>query len=142
MRLFEIIVLAQLAAAPWAIALFESPHRIVATLADLHEALGERDVVIAREITKKFESIARMPLAQATAWIEGDADRMRGEFVLVIEARAVEAAPALDPLVVLDALLAQLPVKQAVALAVRITGAPRNALYAAALERKESAPKR
>ena len=129
-----------LAAGPWAIALFESPHRIAATLEDLHAALGERDVVIAREITKKFETIARVPLATARAWIEADPDRGRGEFVLVIEGRAVEAVHAVDPHAVLDTLLEELPVKQAVALAVRITGAPRNALYAAALARKRSAP--
>jgi len=134
--------LAQLATAPWALALFESPHRIAQTLGDLHAALGERDVVIAREITKKFESISRVPLAGAREWIEADPDRMRGEFVLVIEARAMEAAPAIDPGKVLDVLLEELPVKQAVALAVRITGAPRNELYAMALERKDGAPKR
>ena len=131
-----------LAAGPWAVALFESPHRIAGTLADLHAALGERGVVIAREITKKFETIERMPLAAARAWIEADPDRERGEFVLVIEGRAVEAAPAIDWHAVLDALLEELPLKQAVALAVRITGAPRNELYAAALERKDAAPKR
>jgi 16S rRNA (cytidine1402-2'-O)-methyltransferase len=126
-----------LAAGPWAIALFESPHRIAQTLADLHAALGERDVVIAREITKKFETIARVPLATARAWVEEDADRMRGEFVLVIEGRPVERANAIDPSAVLATLLEELPLKQAVALAVRITGAPRNALYAEALARKE-----
>jgi 16S rRNA (cytidine1402-2'-O)-methyltransferase len=129
--------LAELAAGPWAIALFESPHRIAATLSDLHAALGARDVVIAREITKKFESIARVPLAEARAWVEADPDRMRGEFVLVIEGRAAERGAAVDPQAVLEALLEDLPLKQAVALAVRITGAPRNALYAAALARKE-----
>jgi 16S rRNA (cytidine1402-2'-O)-methyltransferase len=129
--------LAALAAGPWAIALFESPHRIARTLADLHAALGDRDVVIAREITKKFEAIARVPLATAREWIEADPDRMRGEFVLVVEGREAKAAGALDAHAVLDALLAELPVKQAVALAVRITGAARNELYAAALERKK-----
>ncbi|HZZ94760.1 MAG TPA: 16S rRNA (cytidine(1402)-2'-O)-methyltransferase [Usitatibacter sp.] len=131
-----------LGAGPWAVALFESPHRIAQTLEDLHGAFGERDIVIAREITKKFETIARVPLAQARAWIEADPDRTRGEFVLVIEGRPVEAAPALDVDAVLDALLEELPLKQAVALAVRITGAPRNELYAAALERKGKSGKR
>ena len=55
---------------PWAIVLFESPHRIAQTLADLHAALGDRDVVIARELTKRFETIARVPLASAVAWVE------------------------------------------------------------------------
>jgi len=128
--------LAALAAAPWAIALFEAPHRVAQTLADLHAALGERDVVIAREITKRFESIARVPLSGARAWIEADADRMRGEFVLLIESRPVEPPSALDPRSVLDALLAELPVKQAVSLAAAITGARRNALYALALEKR------
>jgi 16S rRNA (cytidine1402-2'-O)-methyltransferase len=128
--------LAALAAGPWAIALFEAPHRIAETLGDLHEALGERDVVIAREVTKRFETIERVPLAQARAWVEADEDRRRGEFVLVVEGRepAKDAGP--DPGVVLDALLEHVPLKQAVALAVQLTGAPRNAVYAMALERK------
>jgi 16S rRNA (cytidine1402-2'-O)-methyltransferase len=125
-----------LAAGPWAIALFEAPHRIVSTCTDLHAALGERDIVIAREITKKFESIVRLPLAGAAAWLEADDDRRRGEFVLVIEGRPVEAKPALDPHAVLETLLAELPLKQAVSLAVKITGARRNELYALALELK------
>lgn len=130
--------LAALAAGPWAIALFEAPHRVAATLADLHAALGERDVVIARELTKKFETIARLPLAGARAWVEADDDRRRGEFVLVVEGRPVEAAgPALDPRRLLETLLAELPVKQAVALAVKLTGAKRNDLYALALQLKQ-----
>jgi len=133
--------LAQLAAGPWAIALFESPHRVAQTLADLHAALGDRDVVIARELTKKFETIARVPLAGARAWIEADPDRTKGEFVLVVEGRAVERAPAMDPRKVLEVLLAELPVKQAVALAVKLTGAKRNALYALALEVKQGEPR-
>ena len=129
--------LAQLAAGPWAIALFESPHRVAQTLADLHAALGERDVVIARELTKKFETIARVPLADARAWVEADADRLRGEFVLVVEGRALEPGPAIDPREVLQVLLEELPLKQAVALAVRITGGKRNELYELALELKK-----
>ena len=126
--------LAELAAGPWAIALFESPHRVAQTLADLHAALGERDVVIARELTKMFESIARVPLADARAWIEADPDRTRGEFVLVVEGRPIERSPAIDPRKVLETLLAEVPLKQAVALAVKLTGGKRNDLYALALE--------
>lgn len=127
-----------LAAGPWAIALFEAPHRVKATLADLHRALGDRDVVIAREITKRFETFARVPLAGAAQWIEADADRGRGEFVLVVEGRDPgPRAGAADPRAVLSALLAELPVKQAAALAAKITGARRNDLYAMALEMKD-----
>jgi 16S rRNA (cytidine1402-2'-O)-methyltransferase len=125
-----------LAAGPWAMVLFEAPHRIAATLGDLHAALGDRDVVIAREVTKKFETITRIPLAEARAWGEGDDDRRRGEFVLVVEGRAPDTASASDPRAVLRTLLAELPLKQAVALAVKLTGEKRNALYQLALDLK------
>jgi len=128
--------LAALAAGPWAIVLFESPHRIAGTLADLHAALGDRDVVIARELTKRFETITRRPLAGAGEWVGEDANRERGEFVLVVEGREAQAKAGNDPRAVLEVLLAELPVKQAVALATRITGAKRNELYALALTMK------
>jgi 16S rRNA (cytidine1402-2'-O)-methyltransferase len=129
--------LTELAAGPWAIALFEAPHRVAATLADLHAALGDRDIVIARELTKRFETITRLPLRDAAAWVEADDDRRRGEFVLLVEGRPVERAKGVDPRAVLEALLEELPVKQAVALAMKITGARRNELYALALEMKK-----
>ena len=129
--------LAALAAGPWAIALFEAPHRVVETVADLHAALGDRDIVIARELTKKFESIVRRPLRDAVAWLEADDDHRRGEFVLVVEGRAVEPATGVDPRAVLETLLAELPLKQAVSLATKITSGKRNDLYALALELKK-----
>ncbi len=129
--------LAQLAAGPWAIALFESPHRVSRTLADLHAALGERDVVIARELTKMFETVARVPLAQAAAWVDADENRRRGEFVLVVEGRPAVPTSVLDPRALLETLLAELPLKQAVALAVKLTGGKRNELYPLALELKK-----
>jgi 16S rRNA (cytidine1402-2'-O)-methyltransferase len=128
--------LARLAADPWAIALFESPHRIVETLRDLHEALGDRDVVIARELTKKFETITRMPLKDAAGWVDADPDRKRGEFVLVLEAKPVEKQEGAAAAEILALLIEELPLKQAVALAGRITGARRNDLYALALTLK------
>jgi len=130
--------LADLAAGPWAIALFESPHRIEETLADLHAALGDRDVVVCRELTKRFETIARVPLASAVEWVRADENRSRGEFVLVVEGRSVETGPAIDAGKVLGVLLEELSVKQAAALASRITGVNRSELYQAALEVKAS----
>ena len=121
---------------PWAIALFESPHRIAATLADLHAALGERDVVVCREITERFETITRVPLADAVAWLKEDENRSRGEFVLVVEARPVQHAASVDPQRVLEVLLAELSVKQAAALAAKITGVSRSELYQMALALK------
>lgn len=128
--------LAAFAAGPWAVAVFEAPHRVVDTVRDLHAALGDRDIVIAREVTKKFESVARVPLAEAAAWLEADDDRRRGEFVLLVEGRAPQVRDALDPAALLATLLEELPVKQAVALAVKITGGKRNALYEMALALK------
>jgi 16S rRNA (cytidine1402-2'-O)-methyltransferase len=132
--------LAALATFPWAIVLYESPHRIAATLADLHATLGERDVVIARELTKRFEEIARIPLGEAARWIAEDPNRERGEFVLVIEGRERPAREAQDPRAVLATLLEELPVKQAVSLAARLTGGKRNELYALALEHRGQTP--
>jgi 16S rRNA (cytidine1402-2'-O)-methyltransferase len=124
--------LADLAAGPWAIVLFESPHRISATLGDLHAALGDRDVVIARELTKRFESIERVPLAGAREWLAASPDRGRGEFVLVLEGVRPQAL-ARDAQSVLRALLPELPAARAAAAAARITGGRKSELYAAAL---------
>ncbi|MDD5296666.1 MAG: 16S rRNA (cytidine(1402)-2'-O)-methyltransferase [Rhodocyclaceae bacterium] len=115
---------------------YEAPHRVIETVADLAAVLEpEREIVLARELTKLFETIARMPLSEALAWINADANRSRGEFVLIVS--APPAAEGLDPEAerVLKLLLEEgLPVKQAVKLATGITGAAKNALYQRALE--------
>lgn len=129
--------LAALAAGPWAIALFEAPHRVRQTLADLHDTFGDRDVVIARELTKRFETITRVPLGEAAAWVAADEDRRRGEFVLLVEGRPVARDDGADAQRVLETLLAELPLKQAVALAVKLTGNKRNELYELALSLKK-----
>lgn len=132
--------LADLAAGPWAMALFESPHRVAATLVDLHAALGDRDVVIARELTKRFESIVRMPLREAAGWVATDADRSRGEFVLVVEGRE-PARGGVEAAKVIEVLAAALPPSQAAALAAKITGESREGLYRAALDRSARRPR-
>jgi 16S rRNA (cytidine1402-2'-O)-methyltransferase len=80
----------------------------------------------------------RRPLGGAAEWVREDPDRARGEFVLLLEGRASVPQGRSDPAVVLEALLAELPLKQAVTLAVKVTGAPRNALYAQALKMKKT----
>ena len=124
--------------------LFEAPHRIESLLAALADSLPGRDVTLCRELTKQFETVATLPAADLPAWLAADPHRARGEFVLVVHALAPEAADDDDlpgeVMKVLRALLAELPVKQAVSLAATITGAPRNALYDTALAmRNESA---
>lgn len=118
--------------------LYESPHRIMECVTDLAETLEpERDIVIARELTKVFEQIERLPLAQAKAWLEADPNRQRGEFVLIVAGAPASEGLGAEAERVLGLLLAELPVKTAARLAAEITGAPRNALYARALELKQ-----
>ncbi|MDR2240221.1 MAG: 16S rRNA (cytidine(1402)-2'-O)-methyltransferase [Zoogloeaceae bacterium] len=123
---------------PCALVFYEAPHRIEETVADLAAALEpNRTLVIARELTKLFESIVSLPLAAAPDWLAADADRRRGEFVLAVSAPPPAASSVpLEAARALDALLAELPLKQAVRLAAEISGATRNALYALALEKK------
>ncbi|GAA5783832.1 16S rRNA (cytidine(1402)-2'-O)-methyltransferase [Chitiniphilus shinanonensis] len=133
--------LAPLAALPYVVVFYEAPHRILETLADLVEAFGgDRTAVLARELTKTFETIRRAPLAELAAFAEGDANQQRGEFVLLIDAApaaTADSGEAGEHDRVLAPLVAELPVKQAVALAQSITGAPRNTLYARALILKQ-----
>jgi 16S rRNA (cytidine1402-2'-O)-methyltransferase len=129
------------AKAPVAQVLFEAPHRIESLAAALARACAGREVTTCRELTKQFETVATMPARALPAWFEADADRIRGEFVLVLHAQqeSIDASrhDARDAL--LAPLLRELPLKQAVALAAEISGAPRNLLYARALELKARA---
>jgi 16S rRNA (cytidine1402-2'-O)-methyltransferase len=129
-----------LLAAPGSQVLFEAPHRIEALAAALAGAAPERRVSLCRELTKQFETVATMPAAALPGWLAADANRQRGEFVLVVHAAAPVATAEVDPgtLRTLDLLLAELPLKQAVALAAQISGAPRNELYALALSRRQA----
>ena len=121
---------------PYALVFYEAPHRVTECVADLAAVLGgEREIVIARELTKLFEAIHRCRLDQAGAWLAADANRQRGEFVLVVssaQAGVQDGLPA-EAERVLRLLLAELPLKQSAALAAAITGARKNELYARAL---------
>ncbi len=132
--------LERLARMPAAVVMYEAPHRVAATVAEIAAAFGERDIVVAREITKTFETIARMPLAQAAAWFAGDANRTRGELVLVVDVAAQEvAAPAaLDEISEkwLAALLDELPPARAARVVAAVTGVARDVVYARALALK------
>jgi 16S rRNA (cytidine1402-2'-O)-methyltransferase len=120
---------------PHALVFYEAPHRIVEAVDDLAGGLEpERELVIARELTKTFETVERMPLAQAPAWLAADANRQRGEFVLIVSGAPPSDAPGAEAERILRLLLAELPLRQAVGLAAQISGAPRNALYRRALE--------
>src|SRR5690606_22374353 len=120
-----------------AIVYYEAPHRIMDSVADMAAVLGaERLLVIARELTKTFETIHRCQLGEAGDWLKEDANRQRGEFVLIIEPQALtEVEPISEEAArVIKLLLAELPLKQAVKLAASITDAKKNALYDYALQ--------
>ena len=122
--------------------LFEAPHRIELLAAALAEEAPARRLTLCRELTKQFETVATMPAAELPGWLHADANRLRGEFVLVLH--AAEPAPADTAAVNADAqrtlrvLLRELPLKQAVALATELTGTARNALYALALSWRDA----
>ncbi|MDD2811212.1 16S rRNA (cytidine(1402)-2'-O)-methyltransferase [Rhodoferax sp.] len=120
-----------------AVVLLEAPHRIEA-LATALATLGTRQLTVGRELTKQFEDIANLAAQDFPAWLTQDANRLRGEFALVLHPVAAPQAAAADTRV-LQLLLAELPLKTAVKLAADITGEPRNALYELALQLKKPA---
>lgn len=129
--------LATIGAWPVALVFYEAPHRIAATLDELARALGpRRTLTIARELTKTFETIASMPLADAAVWIAADPNRVRGEFVLIVDAPpsdSVSIVPAPEADRLLAALLDELPPSRAARVAAAVTGLARETLYARAL---------
>ena len=127
-----------LKALPYTLVFYEAPHRVLETMRDLADVLGgARRIVIARELTKLFETIHECAVGEAHAWLADDPDRLKGEFVLIVEGAQADAdAKGADAERVLNVLLAELPVKQAAALAAKISGARKNDLYALALTRK------
>jgi len=121
---------------PRTLMFYEAPHRIAECLVDMAFVFGpERRVVLARELTKTFETIRQLPLADMRDWVASDPDQQRGEIVLVLEGApditGEEDWSEADR--VLAILLADLPVKQAATLAAGITGLKKNVLYERAL---------
>ncbi|MBB5389934.1 MULTISPECIES: 16S rRNA (cytidine(1402)-2'-O)-methyltransferase [unclassified Herbaspirillum] len=129
--------LQELASMQAALVFYEAPHRIVETVQAMLQVFGpQRQVVLARELTKLFESIHRCPLGDAPAWLEEDANRQRGEFVVLVQGAPQSDGDQADAERILRILLEELPVKQAAALTAQITGQKKNALYERALALK------
>ena len=121
---------------PCALVFYEAPHRVLETVEDMATVFGNRTLVIARELTKLFESIHALPLGEALAWLKEDPNRQRGEFVLMLSGAPADTDNG-EGERVLKLLLAEgLPVKQASKLAAQITGMAKNALYERALALK------
>lgn len=121
---------------------YEAPHRIKELLQALLDAFGaERQVVIAREMTKLFETIKSATLGELLPWLEADANQQRGEFVVVVAGAEVtpdEAEQEAEVMRILRLLLLELPLKQAVNLVSQITGQKKNSVYTLALQIKEA----
>ncbi|WP_291988661.1 16S rRNA (cytidine(1402)-2'-O)-methyltransferase [Candidatus Accumulibacter sp. ACC007] len=126
-----------LAHLPYALVFYEAPHRILDAVAALADAFGPtRTVVLARELSKLFESIHVCPLAEARDWLLADANRQRGEFVVLVSGAASLDDGAEGERVVKLLLDDGLPVSQASRLAHAITGVGKKALYELALRLK------
>lgn len=119
---------------------YESPHRIVDTLADMVTVFGgHREMVMARELTKTYETFLSGSLAEVHQQVIADQNQQKGEIVLILRG-ADERDLSTDNVEqdrVLTLLMAELPLKQAAALAAKITGGQKNALYQRALELKK-----
>ena len=121
---------------------YEAPHRILESLEDMREVFGgERPAVLARELTKAFETLKGLPLAELCAWVAGDSNQQRGECVVLVagwQAPEGDAAVSTEALRVLNLLLEEMPLKRAAALAAEITGVRKNLLYQVALQQQKS----
>lgn len=116
---------------------YEAPHRLLATLQDVATVFGEeREVVMARELTKTFETIRRAPVAELCRWVEADSNQQKGECVLLVRGANKEVSSNAEGLRVFDLLALELPLKQAAALASKITGVKKNVLYQYGLDQK------
>ncbi len=128
----------QFSTAKQSLIFYVSCHRILETLQDMQTVFSaERRVSFAREITKTFETIKRLTLAELIDWVESDANQRKGEIVLVLEGNKIEVVDSQQSDKYLSILLAELPVKQAVAMVVKMTGENKNDLYKRALELKQ-----
>ncbi len=112
---------------------YESTHRILACIEDIAAIFGEAcKLVLAKELTKTYEQFITGSTVDVRLWLSNDLNHQKGEFVLMISPRQVHSAVKCDT-TILDHLLKELPLKQAVKLAAQITGQPKNELYKLAL---------
>ncbi len=117
---------------------YVSCHRIMETLNDMLQVFGkQRQAVLARELTKIFETIHKASLGELVDWVGGDRDQHKGEMVVILEGSRQCADDDQHLNALLSTLVDELPVKQAAAIASRLTGVSRNELYRQALRLKE-----
>lgn len=132
--------LQNLAADPRTLIFYEAPHRILETLQDMAQVFGpEREVVMARELTKTFETIKGDKVADLAAWVAADTNQQRGEIVLLVHGAPKPENEAMTPaqMHTMRVLLEELPVKQAASIGAKLTGLKKNFLYDWALQQGE-----
>lgn len=120
---------------------YEAPHRILDTLQDMQSVFGEhRYVVMAREITKTFETIYGATLSAMNNWVSADSNQQRGEIVLLVEGnhKIQSTEITAEQVRIMKVLLEELPVKQAAAIGAKITGLKKNFLYQWALDMEKN----
>ncbi|AIK16745.1 16S rRNA (cytidine(1402)-2'-O)-methyltransferase [Glaesserella parasuis] len=127
----------ELATEPRTLIFYESTHRILDCLTDMQSVFGgERYVVMARELTKTWETIHGDPLAQLIDWLQQDSNRIKGEIVLIVEGKTADESEEFSPqaLKLLSLLSEELPLKKAAAIVAGTFGYKKNALYQYGLE--------
>ncbi|MBN1378564.1 MAG: 16S rRNA (cytidine(1402)-2'-O)-methyltransferase [Gammaproteobacteria bacterium] len=130
--------LQELSALGCTVVLFESTHRILNLLSDIVEQLGaEQKLVIARELTKKFETILSGNAAELLQQLENDENQQKGEFVVLLAFDKKLSSSDQELNRCLKILLEELPVKQAAKLAAKLTGAGKNQAYEMAVKLKD-----
>lgn len=116
---------------------YESTHRIMETLADVENILGaERYVVLAREITKTWETVSGASVADLRYWLDEDPNRTKGEMVLIIEGYRETKTEIFSPQAIkaLELIAQELPLKKAASIVAQLYGYKKNALYQFGLE--------
>lgn len=122
---------------PRTLIFYEAPHRLLESLQDMQSIFGDdRVAVLARELSKTYETIRRDALSELVSWVAADSDQQRGECVVLIHGDSGEGDTLREGERVFDILAEDLPLKQAAALAARISGAKKNALYQYGLDKK------
>mgnify|MGYP003599223525 FL=1 len=126
---------------PRTLIFYEAPHRILECLQDMELVFGpDRPALLARELTKTFETLKGLPLAELREFVESDSNQQRGECVVLVAgwtAPESEEAISSEAMRILDLLLKEMPLKRAAALAAEITGERKNVLYQVALEKQK-----
>lgn len=116
---------------------YESPHRVLDMFKDMQEVFGDKRIaVVARELTKRFETIRSGTLEELVNWIEKDANQERGEIVVLLHGIEQPIKQSSNADEILSLLLECMPTKKAVEVAAKVTGQRKNDLYASALHLK------